>query len=67
VDEEVLDKLYDFDYAMLEGVDSVATSIDALAEAVEEDGDISSQADALVDQLTNLNNSFGRRQDVILD
>jgi hypothetical protein len=67
VDEEVLDKLYDFDYAMLEGVDRVATSIDALAEAVEGDGDISDQADALVDQLTDLNNSFSRRQDIILD
>ena len=67
VDEEVLDKLYDFDYTMLEGVDRIATSIDALAQAVEEDGDIKDQADELVDQLTALNNTFTRRQDVILD
>lgn len=66
VDEEVLDRLYDFDYAMLEGVEDLSASIDALDQAVEE-GDISARADDLLDRLTTLNNTFTRRQDVILD
>lgn len=67
VDEGVLDRLYDFDYAMLEGVDRVATSIDTLAQAVEEDEGISDHVDELLDQVTALNSTFTRRQDVIAD
>ncbi len=66
VDEDVLDRLYDFDYAMLDGVEDIAGSIDALNQAVEEEGDISAQVDELLDQLTALNDTFTRRQDVIL-
>ncbi|MFO7916459.1 MAG: hypothetical protein R6V13_00050 [Anaerolineae bacterium] len=66
VDEDVLDRLYDFDYAMLEGVEGIAASIDALDRTVAEEGDISAQADALLEQLTALNDTFTRRQDVIL-
>jgi len=66
VDEDILDRLYDFDYAMLDGVEDIAAPIDALAQAVEEDEGISDQAEELLDQLTALNNTFTRRQDVIL-
>ncbi|MEA3407377.1 MAG: hypothetical protein U9R48_04765 [Chloroflexota bacterium] len=66
VDEEVLDRLYAFDYAMVEGADSVTVSIEALERAVEEDRDAPAQIDELLDQLTELNETFTRRQDVIL-
>ncbi|MFP3896707.1 MAG: hypothetical protein ACLFV5_07730 [Anaerolineales bacterium] len=67
VDEDVLDRLYDFDYAMLEGVEDLAASLDALDRAVKEDEKVSAQTEKLFDRLTALNDTFTRRQDVILE
>ena len=66
VDEEALDRLYDFDQAMLEGVDSVATLLDKLDEAVQKEAPTAAEAGDLIAELEGLNNTFGRRQDVLL-
>ena len=67
VDEEVLDRLYDFDQAMLEGVDKIAASLDGLNDAVQSGEPVPVEANQVVAELEALNNTFGRRQDVILE
>ena len=66
VDEEVLDKLYDFDHAMLDGVEQISGLLDQLLEASEGKEDSSATASALVTALAGLNSTFSRRQDVLL-
>ena len=67
VDEEVLDRLYEFDQAMLEGVDKLAASLDELDKAAQGEETISAQVNQVIAELETLNNTFSRRQDVILE
>ncbi len=66
VDEAALDRLYDFDEAMLTGVDRVGALLDSLAEAAEAE-EPTVQANELVAELEALNNTFSQRHDVILE
>jgi len=67
VDEEVLDRLYDFDQAMLAGVDTIAADLDTLDQAVQAEEPIPAPANQLIADLETLNNTFSQRQDVILE
>lgn len=66
VDEEVLERLYDFDRAMVEGAGRIASLLDRLAEAAEAEEPTPAEANDLVAELETLNNTFSRRRDVIL-
>jgi hypothetical protein len=67
VDEEVLDKLYDFDALMLDGVGEIATLLTELAAAVDAEEDVSAKARQLVGAAERLNTQFSQRQDIILE
>lgn len=67
VDEAVLDRLYDFDEGMLEGVDQLAVLLDNLSEAIGSETLTVMDANKLVSELEALNDTFSRRQDVILE
>lgn len=66
VDEQVLDRLYDFDEGMLSGVDQVAALLSGLSEAAGSESLTVADANKLVSQLETLNDTFSQRQDVIL-
>lgn len=66
VDEQALDKLYDFDEGLLSGVDQVAALLSSLDEAAGSESLTVTDANKLVSQLETLNNTFSQRQDVIL-
>ncbi len=66
VDEEALDALYAFDLAMLDGVSQVNGALDTLASAGGDSDALASGVQALVSLLDELNNTFSKRQDVIL-
>lgn len=67
VDEDVLDRLYDYDRGLLDGVDKIAALLDKLAEAAEAEAPTSAEAGDLVAELEALHGAFSRRQDVILE
>jgi hypothetical protein len=66
VDEAALDRLYDFDRAMLDSVEGLASRIDALDEAVGSGAPASPAVNELLNELRALNDTFSTRQDVIL-
>lgn len=66
VNEDVLDKLYDFDLAMMDGVDKVSTLVDQLGQAITDEAPIAEVADTLIAELEALNSTFSLRQDVFL-
>lgn len=66
VEEEVLDALYTFDLAMLDGVARVSDALDALATSGGDSSALTTGVQALVALLDELNNTFSKRQDVIL-
>ena len=66
VDEEALDRLYEFDAKMLEGVDRVSTILDRLEEALNADMPNPAEANELVRELDALNDIYSQRQDVII-
>lgn len=66
VDEEALDRLYEFDEKMLEGVDRVAALLDRLEESLNADMPNPAEANDLVRELDALNDTYSRRQDVII-
>ena len=66
VDEEALDKLYDSDQAMLDGVGRIAALLDKLAEAAQAEATTPAEANDLLTELAALNNTFSHRQDVII-
>ncbi len=66
VDEAALDKLYDFDQAMLDGVSQVAALLDKLAEAARVEASTAAEAGDLIAALETLNNTFTQRQDVLI-
>ncbi len=67
VDEAALERLYDFDRAMLDGVEGLASKLDALDEAVGSGESASTASAALLEELRALNDTFSQRQDVILE
>lgn len=67
VDEDVLDRLYDFDEQMMSGVDELSGILDQLEEAANSDQDTAPLANDLVRTLEAFNDNFSRRQDVILE
>ncbi|NLG50677.1 MAG: hypothetical protein GX552_11250 [Chloroflexi bacterium] len=67
VDEDVLDRMYDFDEGMLAGVDQLSALLDTMFEAVASEALTVVDANKLVSQLDALNNTFSQRQDIILE
>jgi hypothetical protein len=66
VREAELDALYDYDAALVDSVDRVSTLIDAVA-AAKEDEEVTKAGNALLEALEEINETFTRRQDVILE
>ena len=66
VREQELDALYDYDVALLDNVGQVKTLIDAVA-AAEEDDELTKAGSTLLEALEEMNETFSRRQDVILE
>lgn len=66
VDEEVLDALYAFDLAMLDGAGQVNSTLDALAASGSDPSVLAKEIQELVALLDKLNDTFSKRQDVIL-
>jgi len=65
VREAELDALYEFDAALLDSVSKVKALIDAVA-AAEQDEEVTKAGNALLEALEEVNNTFSKRQDVIL-
>ncbi|MHB0859264.1 MAG: hypothetical protein ACYC5M_17070 [Anaerolineae bacterium] len=66
VDEAALDRLYEFDMALLEGITQLGARLSNLNEAVASDSFTSADAQSLIGLVDSLNATFGRRQDVLL-
>ena len=66
VDEAALDRLYDFDQALLGGVNDIAAVLDELESARANDGETKPLAKKLVAALQDLNATFSERQDIVL-
>jgi len=66
VREAELESLYNFDATLLESVDKVKAQIDAVA-AAKKDNDVIEAANALLALLEEINSTFSKRQDVILE
>jgi hypothetical protein len=66
VDQTALDRLYDFDRAMLDSVEGLASRLDALDEAVGSGAPVTPAVNELLNELRALNDTFSTRQDVIL-
>ncbi len=66
VKEAELDALYNFDAAMMDSVEKVRVLIDAVGIA-EKDEDVVKAGNALLEALEEINTTFSKRQDVILE
>lgn len=66
VDEAALDRLYEFDEAMLEGVSEVSALLTKLSEAADAEAGTGPEANDLIGALERLNTTFSSRQDVIV-
>ena len=66
VREAELDVLYNQDAALLDGVGKVKALIDAVA-AAEQDAELTKAGSELLDALEEMNDSFSKRQDAILE
>jgi len=66
VREAELDALYNQDAALLDGIGKVKALIDAVA-AAEQDGELTRAGSELLDALEEMNESFSKRQDAILE
>lgn len=66
VREKELDALYSFDAALLDSVDKVRALIDVVA-AAKNDEDVTKAGNALIEALEEINTTFSKRQDVILE
>ncbi len=66
VKEVELEALYNFDSTLLESADRVKALIDPIA-AAQEDEDVLKATNALLAALEEINTTFSKRQDVILD
>ncbi|MGC9359769.1 MAG: hypothetical protein ACP5G7_05245 [Anaerolineae bacterium] len=66
VNEEILDALYTFDLAMMDGVARVSEALDAVAAAGEDSSALTAEVESLLALLDELNDTFSKRQDIIL-
>jgi hypothetical protein len=66
VKEEQLDALYEFDNRMLDYVDDVASDVDHVASAIAAQEGISEALDELVETVNQANQTFGHREEAIL-
>jgi hypothetical protein len=66
VKEEQLDALYEFDNQMLDYVDDVASDVDHVASAIAAQEGISEALDELVETVNQANQTFGHREEAIL-
>ena len=66
VRETELDALYNFDAALVESVDKVKALVDGIA-AAQKDEEVAQAANALLEALEDINTTFSRRQDVVLE
>jgi len=66
IKEAELDALYDFDSALLGSVDKVKSLVDAVA-AAKNDEEVTKAGDDLLDAVEEVNETFSKRQDVILE
>lgn len=67
VNEDTLDKLYEFDKAMLDGVNRIASLLDKLSEAAHTEASTAAEANDLIAELEALNATFSRRLDVFIE
>lgn len=67
VDESALDRLYEFDRNMVDGAATIAAALDKLSGVVSLQQSASAEARELTTVLEELNATFSRRQDVILE
>jgi hypothetical protein len=66
VNEEILDALYTFDLAMLDGVSRVGEALSAIEAAGGDSSALEDEVQSLLALLDELNDTFSRRQDVVL-
>jgi len=66
VREAELDALYNYDAALIDHVDKMKALIDSIA-AAEKDEDVAKAGNALLEALEEVNETFSKRQDVILE
>lgn len=66
VDQDVLDRLYDFDQGMLSGVETLTTLFDTLEKAIMAGEAIQETVKALNAELDRLHHVWSERQEVIL-
>ena len=66
VKEEQLDALYDFDNALLDEVPRVAAGINSVSQAIAAKEGVAEAIADLVSIIQGVNNTFNKRQDVIL-
>jgi hypothetical protein len=66
VQEDELDKLYDYDLAMLDGVGRITGLIDQIEQHFNDELPVAEPADMLIAELEAQNATFGQRQDVLL-
>ncbi|MBM4431179.1 MAG: hypothetical protein FJ026_12655 [Chloroflexi bacterium] len=64
--EAELDALYDYDAALLASVDRIKALVDAVA-SVETDEEVTKAGNELLEAAEEVNETFSRRQDVILE
>ena len=66
VKEEQLDALYDFDNALMDEVPKVADAINKASEAIVAKESVAEAIANLVNTIQGINDTFSRRQDVVL-
>ena len=66
VKEPQLDALYDFDNALMDDVPRVAAGINNVSEAIKAKEDVAETIANLVSTIQGINDTFSKRQDVIL-
>jgi hypothetical protein len=66
VKEKQLDALYDFDNALVDEVPKVAAGINNVSEAIVAKGSVAEAIANLVSTIQGINDTFSKRQDVIL-
>lgn len=66
VDDDALDRLYDFDQGMLEGVNTLSAALERVAEASAAGSPIQEPGKALMEEVDRLHRLFSDRQQAIL-
>jgi hypothetical protein len=66
VDDDALDRLYDFDHAMLDGVNRLSAVLDEVVSAAAAAGPVQESGTALIQELEQLHRLYSERQQVLL-